>query len=132
MNKIILTGRATADAKVTVAQGENPLSIARFILAVDRMAAKSEQKADFPNCVAFGKKADFCEKYVTKGKKFNIVGRLQTGSYTNKEGTKVYTTDVVIEEIEFGESKGETEQPAPVDEGGFMAIPDGMEELPFA
>ena len=111
-------------------------------LAVDRRIKKESegQQADFISCVAFGKTAEFLGKYGTKGTKFVVTGRIQTGSYTNREGVKVYTTDVVIEEVEFAESKGAAEnhkaaEPKPVstDENGFMNIPDGIdEELPFS
>ena len=109
MNKVILMGRLTRDPEVRYSQGENALAIARYTLAVDRRNFRNnsndEQTADFINCVAFGKTAEFIEKYFTKGMAIGITGRIQTGSYTNKEGQKVYTTDVVVEETEFVESK---------------------------
>lgn len=145
MNKVILMGRLTKDPEVRYSQGENPTAIARFSLAVDRRVRSNnsdEQTADFISCVAFGKTAEFLEKYGRKGTKFVVEGRIQTGSYTNKEGQKVYTTDVVVEQVEFAESKsgnsgsGNAPAPAPAPSGaandGFMSIPDGIdEELPF-
>lgn len=140
MNKVILTGRFTRDPEVRYAN--DGTSIARFSIAVNRRFVKegSDQKADFLNCVAFGKSAEFIEKYFRKGMKADLSGRIQTGSYTNKDGVKVYTTDIVVEEIEFGESNGssqaQTASPTPnpeADLDGFMSIPDGIdEEMPFA
>lgn len=144
MNKVILMGRLTRDPDVRYSQGETPTAIARYSLAVDRRYQKKDdpnaQKADFIQCVAFGKSGEFAEKYLRKGMKITICGRIQTGSYTNKDGVKVYTTDVVVEEHEFAESKGQgggagaqdaASAPA-VDSDGFMNIPDGIEEeLPF-
>lgn len=110
MNKVILMGRLTRDPDVRYTEGENSLAIARYSLAVDRRFKKEgEASADFINCVAFGKSAEFAEKYLKKGIKIAVVGRIQTGSYTNKEGQKVYTTDVVVEEQEFAESKASSE-----------------------
>lgn len=139
MNKVILTGRFTRDPEVRYTN--DGTSIARFSIAVNRRFVKegSNQKADFLNCVAFGKSAEFIEKYFTKGMKADLSGRIQTGSYTNKDSVKIYTTDIVVEEIEFGESKGssqaQTALPTPnpeADPDGFMIIPDGIdEELPF-
>ena len=139
MNKVILMGRLTRDAEVRYSQGENATAIARFSLAVDRRYRREnqDQTADFINCVAFGKTGEFLEKFGRKGTKFVVEGRIQTGSYTNKEGQKVYTTDVVVEQVEFAESKkaaddaaGSMPTSAPGD--GFMNIPDGIdEELPF-
>ena len=139
MNKVILMGRLTRDAEIRYSQGENSMAIARFSLAVDRRFRKDgEQGADYINCVAFGKTAEFYEKFGLKGTKFVIEGRIQTGSYTNKDGQRVYTTDVVVENTEFAESKnnqsGNSSQSNPVPSGddGFMNIPDGIdEELPF-
>ncbi len=145
MNKVILMGRFTRDPEVRYSQGENSTAIARFNLAVDRRFAKKEGEAsaDFISCVAFGKTAEFIEKYFKQGSKAVITGRIQTGSYTNKEGQKVYTTDVVVEDVEFAESKanasGNTADgfgSAPAPQGtapeGFMNIPTGLEEeLPF-
>lgn len=141
MNKVILIGRLVRDCEVRTTQGDNATTIARYTLAVDRRFRKEgEATADFINCVAFGKAAEFAEKYLRQGTKIAIVGRIQTGSYTNKDGQKVYTTDIVIEEQEFAESKGngeqrntqEPSQPTPNDLGdGFMNIPDGLDDLPF-
>lgn len=106
MNKVILLGRLTRDPEVRYSQGENPVCIARYTLAVDRRYHKEgEQSADFVSCIAFGRAGEFAEKYLHQGSKILIGGRIQTGSYTNKEGQKVYTTDVVVEEHEFAESK---------------------------
>ena len=147
MNKVILMGRITRDAEIRYTQGEKSTAIARFSLAVDRRFKKDndEQNTDFISCIAFGKIAEFLEKFGRKGTKFVVDGRIQTGSYNNKDGQKVYTTDVVVENIEFAESKnssgsgGSTNQPAPAPApssssagDGFMNIPDGIdEELPF-
>lgn len=140
MNKVILMGRLTKDPDVRYTQGNEPMCIARYTLAVDRMGKKKEGQtnADFPNCVAFGKLGEFAEKYLKKGTKIALIGRLQTGSYTNKNGVKVYTTEVVVESQEFAESKSSEKAPAQDDvPDGFMSIPDGMDEeldmnLPFA
>ena len=146
MNKVILMGRLTRDPEVRYAQGENAMAIARFSLAVDRRRQNSAdgQTADFINIVAFGRLGEFAEKYLHKGTKVALSGRIQTGSYTNKDGVKVYTTDIIAEDIEFAESKnssggdggytgGGNSRPAPASAGdGFMNIPDGIdEELPF-
>lgn len=137
MNSVQLVGRLTRDPEIRYADGGS--AIARFSLAVDRRY-KSENgpTADFPNCVAFGRTAEFIEKYFRKGMRMGCQGRIQTGSYTNNDGQKVYTTDVVVESCEFVESKA-SQQPeennngfGPADENGFMNIPDGIdEELPF-
>ena len=143
MNKVILMGRLTRDPEVRYTQGEEPMAIARFTLAVDRRGKRDgEASADFPSCVCFRRTAEFIEKYAHQGTKLVVVGRIQTGSYTNRDGQKVYTTDVVVEEAEFAESKAAAqrnregssqERPEPVDVDGFMNIPDGIdEELPFA
>ena len=143
MNKVILMGRPTKDPDVRYSQGENQTAIARFTLAVDRRKSQNNQDpgTDFIGCVAFGRTAEFIEKYIKKGIKILVTGRIQTGSYTNKDGNKVYTTDVVVEDIEFAESKKSgDEDRAARDEAalqasggdGFMNIPDGIdEELPF-
>ena len=149
MNKVILMGRLTRDPEIRYSQGENNTAIARYTLAVDRRFQKnSEQGADFISCVAFGKSAEFAEKYLRQGIKICITGRIQTGSYTNKDGVKVYTTDVVVEDQEFAESKNaqgggnnndnggdytnSRPQPSAAIGDGFMSIPDGIEdELPF-
>ena len=143
-------GRLTRDPEVRYSQGgENPLAIARFTLAVDRRFKRDgEATADFINCVAFGRQAEHAERFYRQGLKVVITGRIQTGSYTNKDGVKVYTTDIVVEEQEFAESKAVSDAnaggyrsaptpapaPAPVSDAGdgFMNIPDGIEEeLPF-
>lgn len=138
MNKVILMGRLTRDPDVRYSQGESATAVARYTLAVDRRFKRDgEASADFINCIAFGKNGEFAEKYLRKGTKIVVVGRIQTGSFTNKDGQKVYTTDVVVEEHEFAESKksaGESLPPATshTDKDGFMNIPDGIdEELPF-
>ena len=140
MNKVILIGRLVADPEVKYSQGENSTAIARYRLAVDRRFKRDEeQTADFISCVAFGKNGEFAEKYLHKGTKIAVTGRIQTGSYTNKDGQKVYTTDVVVEEHEFCESKSSggsgnaASSGGQVDSDGFLNIPDGIdEELPFA
>ena len=140
MNKVILIGRLTKDTDTRVSQGDNPTYITRYTLAVDRRFKRDgEPSADFINCVAFGKSAEFAEKYFFKGMKVAITGRLQSGNYTNKEGQKVYTTDVVIEDQEFCESKQSNDQhheqstPSSTVGDGFVKIPDGeLEELPFS
>lgn len=147
MNKVILMGRLTRDPEVRYSSGENALAIARYTLAVDRRFHKdNEASADFIGCVAFGKGGEFAEKYLRQGTKIVVTGRIQTGSYTNREGQKVYTTEIVVEDQEFAESKaanqnnsqtstGSRQQPPPpmpADKDGFMQIPDGIdEELPF-
>lgn len=141
MNKVILMGRLTRDPEVRYSQGENRMAVARYTLAVDRRGRRDgEQSADFISCVAFGKAGEWAEKWLRKGIKIAITGRIQTGSYTNREGQKVYTTDVVIEEQEFAESRAASEgnsqnqqrQQEQSAGDGFMNIPDGIdEELPF-
>ena len=139
INKVILIGRLTRDPDARWSQGEEQTCIARYTLAVDRgIKAKSENQktADFPSVVAFGRNGEFAEKYLKSGMKIAVVGRLQTGSYVNKDGIKVYTTDVVVEHHEFVESKGQQDSPLEtenaIDNSGFMSIPDGIdEELPF-
>ena len=147
MNKVILMGRLTRDPEVRYTQGENAMAVAKYTLAVDRRRGKGsgdEQQADFISCTAFGKSGEFAEKYLHKGTKICVSGRIQTGSYTNKDGNKVYTTDVVVEDQEFAESKGagtgseSAAAPAAKDgkseasSDGFMNIPDGIEdEIPF-
>lgn len=133
MNKVILSGRLTADPDIRHTGGAEDLAVARYRLAVDRRVARNADghtEADFINCVAFGKRAEFAEKYLRKGIKIMISGRIQTGSYTNNEGQKVYTTDVIVEEHEFCESKGSSSsEPG----GGFVPAPDDsdLEGLPF-
>lgn len=141
MNKCVLMGRLTRDPEVRYTQGDNTSAVARFSLAVDRRFKKDgDQTADFINCVAFGKTGEFIEKYGRKGTKFVVEGRIQTGSYTNKEGQKVYTTDVVVEQVEFAESKASADgnnsnassQPATnPSSDGFMNIPDGIDDSEF-
>ena len=155
MNKVLLMGRLTRDPDVRYSQGENAMAVANFTLAVDRRRTRDqEQTADFLRCVAFGRQAEFAEKYLHQGSKMVVIGRIQTGSYTNREGQKVYTTDIVVDEMEFAESKAasdsyrasnpsgysapaQSQQKAPA--GGadalddFMNIPDTIEEdLPFS
>lgn len=111
MNKVILMGRLTRDPEVRYSQGDNATAIARFTLAVDRRIKRdNEASVDYINCVSFGRSAEFAEKYFHKGTKIVIVGRIQTGSYTNEDGQKVYTTDIVIEEQDFAESKAASQQ----------------------
>ena len=151
MNKVVLMGRLTRDPEVRYSQGENALAIARYTLAVDRRFKRDgEQTADFINCVVFGKSAEFTERYFRQGMRVVVCGRIQTGSYTNRDGVKVYTTEVVVEEQEFAESKSSSDSyvashpqtsaasapsmpsPSAASADGFMNIPDGIdEELPF-
>ena len=148
MNRVILMGRLTRDPEVRYSQGERSMAIARYTLAVDRRGRRSqngaEQTADFINIVAFDKAGEFAEKYFHQGMRVLISGRIQTGSYTNKDGQKVYTTEVIVDDQEFADSKGAagegggyqpTSRPAPASAigDGFMNIPDGVEDegLPF-
>ena len=136
MNKVILMGRLTRDPEINYSQNGNNTCIAKYTLAVDRRFKQDGgQEADFISCAVFGKGAEFAEKYLHKGTKIAITGRLETGSYTNKDGVKVYTTTVIVEEQEFAESKrdGNAPVPQPADAGdGFMNIPDGIEDnIPF-
>ena len=132
MNKVVLTGRLVRDPEIRYSTGEQNKAIAKYTLAVNR--SFDHGKADFINCVAFGKAAEFAEKYFKKGNKVDVSGRIQTGCYTNKDGQKVYTTDVVVEEHEFGESKNTNQssdskpEPFSVSEDGFMNLPDGIDE----
>lgn len=143
MNKVILMGRLTRDPEVRYTQSENPLCIARYTLAIDRRGRGNEEtSADFPNIIAFGKSGEFAEKYFRKGMKILVTGRIQTGSYDDKDGKKVYTTDVVAEDQEFCESKNSqsnhedqntSKNSQTTDSDGFMNIPKGIDdELPFA
>ena len=145
MNKVVLMGRLARDPDIRYTQGDSPMCIARYTLAVDRRFTRNNQDgqtADFISCVAFGKSGEFVEKYCHKGTKLVVSGRIQTGSYTNRDGQKVYTTDVVAEEQEFAESKnagnGEKGNTAPGQQAdqqdmGFMDIPDGEQnDLPFS
>ena len=154
MNKVILMGRLTRDPEVRYSAGNNSMAVARYTLAVDRRFRRDgENNADFIGCVAFGKSAEFAEKYLRQGTKIIVTGRIQTGSYTNRDGQKVYTTDVVVEDQEFAESKAAASEsgmmrqsapspmaaspmPSPAQASsadGFMNIPDGVEDegLPF-
>lgn len=151
MNKVILMGRLTRDPEVRYSQGERAMAIARYTLAVDRRGRRSQddgaQTADFIQCVAFDRAGEFAEKYFHQGTKVLVTGRIQTGSYTNRDGQKVYTTDVIVEDQEFAESKNASrgaghdggyqaaQRPAPASAigDGFMNIPDGVEDegLPF-
>ena len=144
MNQVNLIGRLTRDPEMRYSQGENSIAIARFTLAVDRRFKRQsdEQTADFINCVAFGKTAEVIEKYVTQGTKIAATGEWRTGSYTNKDGVKVYTTEVIVDDQEFAESKAASESsgfsgtdrptPSAASGDGFMSIPNGIEEeLPF-
>ena len=146
MNKVVLVGRLTRDPEVRYSQGDSATAVARYTIAVDRKFKRdNEPTADFIPCVVFGRSGEFAEKYFRQGMRVSISGRIQTGSYTNKEGVKVYTTEVIVEDQEFAESRAESDanrgsfhqaapSPAPsVDAGdGFMNIPDGIdEELPF-
>lgn len=138
MNKVILMGRCTKDPEVRWSQGEKSTAIARFTLAVDRKFKQDGQPtADFINCLAFGKRAEFMEKYCRKGTKLVVEGSWQTGNYTNKDGNKVYTNDCLVESCEFAESKSSEQNNNSSNQNnmggdGFMNIPDGIdEELPF-
>ena len=147
MNKVVLVGRLTRDPEIRYSQGENSMAITRYTVAVDRRFRRNNndgQDADFIPCVAFGKAAEFAGNYFKKGMRVSVSGRIQTGSYTNREGQKVYTTDVVIEDQEFAESKaasltngggagsGNGGTKPETDDAGFMNIPDGIDdELPF-
>ena len=150
MNKVILMGRLTRNPEVRYSAGDNSMAIARYTLAVDRRFRRGDDgsNADFIQCVAFGRSAEFAEKYFHQGLKVLVTGRIQTGSYTNRDGQKVYTTDVVVEDQEFAESKASSDSyaashpqqqaaapmpsPSAASADGFMNIPDGIdEELPF-
>lgn len=131
MNKVTLMGRLTRDPDVRYTEADPPMAIARYTLAVDRRFGKKdgEQSADFINCVAFGRSGEFAEKYLHQGTKIVVSGRIQTGSYTNKEGNKVYTTDVVVEDQEFAESKKASEENAGNDQ--FMSMDEEDTKLPW-
>ncbi len=146
MNKVVLVGRLTRDPEVRYSQGDSATAVARYTVAVDRrFKRENEPTADFIPCVVFGRSAEFAEKYFRQGMRVSISGRIQTGSYTNRDGVKVYTTEVIVEEQEFAESRAESEanrnsyqqqapspSPSADPEDGFMNIPDGIEdELPF-
>ena len=151
MNKVILMGRLTRDPDIRYSAGDSSLAVARYTLAVDRRFKRDgEATADFIGCVAFGRSAEFAEKYLRQGMRIVITGRIQTGSYTNRDGVKVYTTDVVVEDQEFAESKAASQnngygggnsyqaapsrpEPSAAIGDGFMNIPEGIdEELPFS
>lgn len=135
MNKVILMGRLTRDPDMRISQGDNTLTIAKFSIAVDRRFQKNgEKETDFFNCVAFGKLADFVDRYLKQGTKILLTGRVENNNYTNKEGQKVYSVNIMADEIEFAESKNNQDRPTPkaADADGFMNIPDAIdEELPF-
>ncbi len=147
MNKVILMGRLTRDPEIRYSQGASQTTIARFSLAVDRRWKRDgEAEADFFNCTVFGKQAEFVEKYLRQGTKVVVTGRVQNDNYTNREGQKVYSVQIIVEEIEFAESKAASSggdggytpaagRPAPGTAAGdgFMNIPDGVEDegLPF-
>ena len=143
MNKVIMMGRLTRDPEVRYSQGVSQIAIARFSLAVDRKwKREGEPDADFFNCTVFGRQADFVEKYLRQGTKVVVTGRIQNDNYTNKEGQKVYAVQIIVDEIEFAESKNaaatngavmqNTPSPSQATGDGFMSIPDGAEEeMPF-
>ena len=144
MNRVILMGRLTKDPELKYSTGERQMAIARYTLAVARKVKTNDTEADFINCIAFGKSAEFVEKYFRQGQRVLIEGRLQTGSYTNKEGQKVYTTDIIVDSQEFADSKGasdytstssytQSQRPTPssANSDGFMSIPDGFEDDGF-
>lgn len=149
MNSVTLMGRLTRDPEIRISQGAEPICVARFTLAVDRRGRNSsnantndQQSADFIPCVCFGRIGEFAEKYLRQGIKILLSGRIQTGSYTNKDGNKVYTTDIIVNDIEFAESKNssnannnnDSNRPIPsnANADGFMSIPEGIEnDLPF-
>ena len=144
MNRVILMGRLTRDPEVRYTQGERSMAVARYTLAVDRRGARksqdgNEQTADFINIVAFDRAGEFAEKYFRQGMRVLVSGRIQTGSYTNKEGQRVYTTDIIAEDQEFADSKNASARGKQAPEmgkpivDGFMSIPDGVEDesLPF-
>ena len=139
MNRVILMGRLTRDPEIRYSQGERSMTIAKYTLAVDRRGRRNQdndQAADFINCVAFDRAGEFAEKYFRQGQRVLVRGRIQTGSYVNRDGQKIYTTDVVILEQEFADSRrdgGSGRRPEPAQDDGFMNIPDGVEDdgLPF-
>ena len=150
MNKVILMGRLTKDPEVRFSQGANALAIGNFSIAVDRrFKREGEPDADFFNCTAFGKTGEFVEKYLKKGTKVVVVGHIQNNNYTNKQGEKVYSVQVMVDEVEFAESKNAAQtnvpgvpisqpaqpqapQPSTQEGSGFMNIPEGVEDtLPF-
>lgn len=141
MNKVVLMGRLTRDPEVRYSQGDSSMAIARYSIAVDRPTSRTaggdQATADFINCVAFGRNGEFAEKYLHKGTKILVEGRIQTGSYTNKDGNKVYTTDIVVERHEFVESRnsegGTFAGSVSASDNGFINVPDGIDDdIPFA
>ena len=140
MNRVVLMGRLTRDPEVRYTQGNEPMAVARYTLAVNRRTRKEDgsQEADFINIVAFRKAGEFAEKYFRQGMRVLVAGRIQTGSYTNKDGQRIYTTDVIVDEQEFADAKRDGADPShygassPIGDG-FMNIPDGVEDegLPF-
>lgn len=140
MNHVVLIGRLVRDPEIRYSQGEKPMAVAKYTLAVDRRYKReNEPTADFIRCISFGRNAEFAEKYMTQGRKFAVEGSIQTGSYQNKDGQTVYTTDVIVNGQDFCDSKpagsGNTGNyaGAATDSEGFMNIPDGVEDegLPF-
>lgn len=137
MNKVILVGRLTRDPEIRYSQGEDSMAVGRYTIAINRrVKPDQEQTADFLRCIVFGRSAEFAEKYFRQGMRIAVSGRIQTGSYVNKDGIKVYTTEVVVEEQEFAESKAEAEgrpfHESTTNADGFMNVPDGLDEdLPF-
>lgn len=149
MNKVILMGRLVRDPEVRYTQAENPMAVSRYTLAIDRRGIKKKEgdqklETDFINCIAFGKSGEFAEKYFHRGLRVLVSGRIQTGSYVNKDGNKVYTTDVIVEDQEFADSKNQNAENGGAGNNqqgtgsaasgdGFMNIPDGIEDesLPF-
>lgn len=149
MNKVILMGRLVRDPEVRYTQAENPMAVSRYTLAIDRRGIKKKEgdqkpETDFINCIAFGKSGEFAEKYFHRGLRVLVSGRIQTGSYVNKDGNKVYTTDVIVEEQEFADSKNQNAENGGAGNNqqgtgsaasgdGFMNLPDGIEDesLPF-
>lgn len=133
MNKVFLMGRLTKDPEVRYTQGQPPMTIAKYTLAIDRRVKKDgEQSADFISCTAFSKNGEFAEKYLKKGTKIVVEGRIQTGSYDDKDGKKVYTTTVIVDSHEFAESKKDDQQKTtPEQSDEFINIPEGIDELPF-
>lgn len=140
MNHVVLIGRLVRDPEIRYSQGEKPMAIAKYTLAVDRRYKRGgEPTADFIRCISFGNNAEFAEKYMTQGRKFAVEGSIQTGSYQNKDGQTVYTTDVIVNGQDFCDSKPASSgnsgnyAGAATDSEGFMSIPDGVEDegLPF-
>lgn len=133
MNIVVLMGRLTKDPETRYTQGAEPMAVTRYTLAVDRRFKQGDQTADFISCVCFRKAAEFAEKYFRQGMRVTVSGRIQTGSYTNKDGQKVYTTEVVVDNQEFADAKREEKKQDPeIPENDFVGVPEGFEEeLPF-